>query len=80
VIQKLSSQVHQQISAGLDEEVYIKMEENLSWILDDKKDTYTYEEEVPDQSISRSEWLDRKQNKFQEKIKQNIEFVHSLGL
>lgn len=72
--------MHQQISAGLDEEVYIKMEENLSWILDDKKDTYTYEEEVPDQSISRSEWLDRKQNKFQEKIKQNIEFVHSLGL
>ncbi len=58
----------------------MKIEERLSWIMDYKKDTYSYEEEVPDKCISRSEWVERSWNKHEETVKKNIEFVHSLGL
>lgn len=59
---------------------YMKIEEHLSWILDNKKDTYSYEEEVPDKCISGSEWVGRNWNKHKETVKKNVEFVHSLGL
>lgn len=58
----------------------MKIDEHLSWILDYKKDTYSYEEEVPDKCISSSEWVERNYIKFEAKIKENVEFVHSLGL
>ncbi len=58
----------------------MKFEEHLSWILDDKKDTYSYEEEVLDKCISRSEWVEKNWSKHVETVKKNIEFVHALGL
>jgi hypothetical protein len=58
----------------------MKIEEHLSWILDYKKDTYSYEEDVPDKCISKSEWVERNWNKHEETVKKNIEYVNSLGL
>lgn len=57
----------------------MKSDEELLWIMDYTRSSISYEEEYPDRSISKNEWLERKQRKFYEKIKQNVEFVHSLG-
>jgi len=58
----------------------MKLEEQLLWILDYKRDTTSYEEEVPDKSITMKEWAARNWNKREEKLKKSINFIHSLGL
>jgi len=55
-------------------------EEHLLWILDDRKDTLSYKEEVPDGSNTPEEWVERNRKRTEEKIRKNIEFVRALGL
>jgi len=55
-------------------------DEHLLWIMDHKKESIPYEEDVPDRSISADEWVERNLKKDHETIRKNIDFVRSLGL
>lgn len=58
----------------------MRIEEQLLWILDDRKDNGSGDEKDAVKNLSRNERFERMCRKQEEKIKRNVDFVHSLGL
>ncbi|CAG5083896.1 Uncharacterized protein TXXE_07275 [Thermobacillus xylanilyticus] len=55
-------------------------EEHLLWIMDDKIDSKSCEENIPDRSVPFGEWTESNRMKEEERLRKTIDLVHALGL